>query len=291
MGKRAQDVNALFRLRKWILSEGITVIHAHTTSYFFGTLIKWLCPKVQLVWHEHHGNRIHKHICKNKALWFCSFFFNAIITVNEDLKQWCQQNLRTKKVYNLPNFVEVNDFSESSKLEKVIVCVSNLRVPKNHLNLLSAFKEVHQHHPEWTLRLIGKDAGDAYSSEVKSFISNNNLQQAVAVLGAQGVIPFQLKHASIGVLSSDIEGLPMALLEYGAAGLAVVVTNVGDCEHVVGECGTVVPPHNSQALSQAIMKYIKNESLRKEHGANFRKRIANRFSLENLLKQVLEIYN
>ena len=38
----------------------------------------------------------------------------------------------------------------------------------------------------------------------------------------------------MGVLSSASEGLPLALLEYGRAGLPVVCTDVGNVSEVVG---------------------------------------------------------
>ena len=288
--KKTLDINAVFRLKKFLKSEKISIVHAHSTSYFFATLVKIVYPKITLIWHEHHGNRVQKKRKNYKALWLCSFFFTSIITVSQSLKNWSIKNLHTKNVIYLPNFVDISNFSESHCEHKVMICVSNLRKPKNHLNLLTAFHIVHHLYPDWKLKIIGRDFEDGYALEMKKYINEQKLEDSVRLLGLRNDIAFQLQEASIGVLSSDSEGLPMALLEYGASGLAVVCTNVGHCKSVIDSAGMIVPPKDSDALAAALIKYIESSSLRKRDGANFRKRVKDYFSLEHCLGKLLRIY-
>jgi glycosyltransferase involved in cell wall biosynthesis len=289
--KSTFDLKALFRLRKFVKNNGIGFIHAHTTSFFFATLLKMIYPGVKLIWHEHHGEKVNSKILEHKALYFCSFFFHKIITVNEDLKQWCLNNLKTKQVTYLPNFVDVKiyDLDEKHRM-KTIICLANLRDPKNHMNLLKAYKIVHSKFPEWKLQLVGQDIKDSYSKEIKQFIKVNQLAGVVDILGARTNIIELLNKASIGVLSSDSEGLPMALLEYGASKLAVVVTRVGYCKEVVGNYGKLIPVNDPMALANSITLYIEDENLRFEDAYGFQQHVCREYSLRSTLPKLMSIY-
>ena len=54
-----------------------------------------------------------------------------------------------------------------------------------------------------------------------------NLNDIIQIAGSVVDTSSLLASADIGVLSSIFEGLPLSLLEYGLAGLPVVVTDVG----------------------------------------------------------------
>lgn len=290
--RRTFDLKALFRLKKFVKKNKIDIVHAHTTSFFFATLLKMICPRIKIIWHEHHGDKVNSEKWDHKALYFCSFFFFKIITVNNDLKEWCLKNLNTKKVLYLPNFIDLTlyDLEEKNRM-KTIVCVANLRVPKNHLNLLRAFIIINSRFPDWKLQLVGKDYGDSYSQAVKEFIIAHELLEQVEILGSRRDISNLLNNASIGVLSSDSEGLPMALLEYGASGIAVVVTEVGYCKEVVGNSGKLVPVNDPLALANNITLYIEDEKQRIEDANNFNQRIRSEFSLKSTIPKLITIYN
>src|SRR5690606_31080161 len=114
-----------------------------------------------------------------------------------------------------------------------IICVANLRPQKDHLNLITAFQMLA---PELnvSLHLIGEDPGTEYSASVHTAIENSPVNNKIFFYGSQAEIIYLLKQADLGVLSSRSEGLPLALLEYGIAGLPVVCTAVGQCREVVG---------------------------------------------------------
>jgi len=194
-------------------------------------------------------------------------------------------------VYYLPNLVNTESLTipiEDRRNE--IVCLANLRSPKNHINLLRAFSEVHSKSPGWKLNLIGRDFNDDYSNELKKYILSNELENCVAILGSSSNVNQLLQKVAIGVLSSDSEGLPLALLEYGVAGLAVVTTNVGNCAEVISTFGETVEKGNPRALANAILNYINNDALRMRHAEAFRKHILRNYSMDAVLPELLEIY-
>ncbi|MAL59263.1 MAG: glycosyltransferase [Flavobacteriaceae bacterium] len=287
------DTKAFKQLLIFIKKEKITHIHAHGTSFFWATLLKIRHPSLKLIWHEHHGRRVEMKAKDHKMLVFCSYFFDQILTVNNTLKDWCVKNLKAKNVTYLPNFVpdSLFQFNNNTQKELAIVCLANLKPPKDHLNLLQAFKTIQASYPEWKLWLIGKDENDAYSAKLKSYVQKVDLDSSVLFLGVQQNVHQWLQRASIGVLSSNMEGLPMALLEYGAASLPVVVTEAGYCKQVVGLYGKVVPIGDTIALKESLIDYIEQKELRVAHGKLFQDQIVNKYSNHSIVKQLLEIYN
>ena len=288
--KSTLDLGAVFRLRAYLKLHKIDLIHAHTTSYFMATLVKLIYPRIKLIWHTHLGSRVHTSRWQNKVLYLCSLFFAAIITVNEDLKSWCRRKLIPAQVFYLPNLVNVGVTEEKTLREPTIICLANLKTPKNHLNLIRAFEKIHRKFPNWKLLLAGKDFLDHYSKELNEKTKEAGLQNKVVFLGQQKDVASLLHKSAIGVLASDSEGLPMAMLEYGAAGLAVVVTRVGYCEEVVAGFGQVVPPNDADALAHSLESYMVDEKKRRADGALFRKHIQKNYSEKAVLPQLINMY-
>ena len=85
--RRSVDLKALFRLKRLIKDHKIDVVHAHTTSYFLAAQLKFILKGVKIIWHEHHGARNTYSDSKNRAVIKAARKFDAIITVNPDLKQ------------------------------------------------------------------------------------------------------------------------------------------------------------------------------------------------------------
>jgi len=296
--KHAVDIRALKKLSKYIKENKIGIIHAHSSSYFFAFLIKIRIPKIKIIWHDHYGHSENLIKRSKFPLNLVSTSFNTIISVNKLLEQWAKKFLNSKKGYFLPNFASLD--TNTPKITflkgeegKRIICLANLRPQKDHLNLLRAFEVIHKQYLDWTLHLVGLDLNDKYSEEIKSFIKMNNLGYSVFLYGSRSDIAHILGQATIGVLASKSEGLPVSLLEYGLAKLPVVITNVGDCNKVVQNKvnGLLVEPANDKKLADAILKLIANSELRMNLGANLYENIHHNFSKDKYMKKLISIYN
>ena len=141
------------------------------------------------------------------------------------MSTWSKINLNCKRVTYLPNFVQLQENTRQElnlkgEDDKRIVCVANLRPPKNHIFLLKSFAKTNLAKTGWSLHLIGAVYEDEYFAEIQKYIELNNLKNSVFILGMQTNINSQLKHYDIGVLSSKDEGLPMVILEYGLAAVS-----------------------------------------------------------------------
>ena len=99
-----------------------------------------------------------------------------------------------------------------------------------------------------------------------------------------------LSQATIGVLSSKSEGLPISLLEYGLAKLPAIVTNVGECNLIIKNLSFIVPPSNSIILANALQLLVKSKEKREVLAIQINEIVTTSFSKEAAIFKIIEIY-
>jgi glycosyltransferase involved in cell wall biosynthesis len=291
--KRSFDLIAVFALRRYVVKNKVTVIHAHSTSFFVAFLLKLVCPSVKILWHDHYGD---SEFLNSRAIFVFRLtlpFFDGVISVNQKLQQWAEQKLQFKNTIYLPNFPSMEDVIErvtvlKGTAGKRILSLANLRSQKNHFLLLKVAKRLKETHPDWTFHLVGKDFEDDNSAEIKKLIVDYGLKDQVFVYGSKNDIQNIVEQATICILTSKSEGLPVALLEYGRGKKPVVVTDVGEMAAVIqnGENGFVVS-QKEELFYVALVKLIENETLRKDFGATLFNSVLKDYSEEGIIKQYL----
>lgn len=294
--KYALDFKAIKNLNNYVKHNRIDVIHAHSSSFFIGTFIKFFNPSLVLIWHDHYGKSEFLNKRPKFILKWCSFFFDHVIAVNGNLEVWSKEVLKVKLVNYLPNFAVLKNIKPGTRLkgddDKRIICLANLRPQKDHITLINAFELVLKHYPDWTLHLVGKDFNDNYSNSIYNLIRKKTLEKNVFVYGSRVDTYNILKQSSIGVLSSISEGLPVALLEYGLANLPVIATNVGDCNKVISnkDEGLLIKSGDVKILAEALLVYIENEDLMKEFAEKLHHKVVTSFSEKSVLEFLISIY-
>lgn len=285
--KNTFDLKALWRFKNILKKNKIDIVHAHGTSWFFAVLCKISGSDFKLIWHDHYGNSEFLKERPVRALKALSGCFDGIICVNQALKEWSKNRLQFKKeLVFLPNFVleeETGAKNLRGNEEYKLITVANLRLQKDHLNLLKAFDQLNERFSV-SLHLFGCDYRDAYSEMLKREFEKR--EQVYYYGEVASVIPY-LKSADIGVLSSRSEGLPVALIEYGLAGIAVVSTEVGEVKNMMNDLAKLVPANNSIALSKAISVYLQNSEARKNDAQLLKKRIKELYSEASVLDEYL----
>ncbi|MGE5175028.1 MAG: glycosyltransferase [Hyphomicrobiales bacterium] len=95
-----------------------------------------------------------------------------------------------------------------------------------------------------------------------------DLGDAVRILGFREDVVDLLRSADLFVISSYLEGLGTSILDAMAAGLPVAGTRVGGIPEAVrdGESGLLVPPRDSEALADAMVRLALDPSLRRRMG-------------------------
>jgi len=294
--KSSLDIKVILKLRSFIKSRQITIVHAHSTSFFLAGCLKFTGLKFKLIWHDHYGESELLKERDHKVLKIFSRLFSGIISVNTKLKEWAEQHLECRNVVEIKNFIpesisEINsDIKLKGKVEDFkIICVANFRPQKDHLNLIKAFERLSVD-LQGSLHLIGEVPKTQASNSILKSIKDSPLKENIYYYGAQAEILSLLHQADLGILSSRSEGLPVALLEYGVAGLPVVCTNVGKCTEVIGQNGRIVEANDPKALADGIRFYLENKVKMKLDAENFRDSVMENYSQKAVINKILGFY-
>jgi glycosyltransferase involved in cell wall biosynthesis len=170
------------------------------------------------------------------------------------------------------------------------LAVGRFEVAKDYPNMLRAFALARARHPEAVLLLVGRGSLQA---ETAALVSELGLDDRVRFLGVRDDVPVVMRAADGYVMSSAWEGMPMVLLEAGAAGLPIVATKVGGNHEVVleGQSGFLVPPRDSAALGSAMMRLADLPAERRQAmGQRGREHIERHYGLERVAERWEEIY-
>ena len=290
------DLYAFWKILRIVFQFKPDVVHSHSSSIYWAVLIKIILNfKFNLIYHEHNGDRCFISRIKNTPLIFSSLFFNNVIVVNENLYEWSKLNLKIKsdKIFFINNFPLLNQIQKINNRNITILSLANLRPVKDQFNLIKALSILVYEYGFNNVELIlaGKTYNDLFQHNLEAEILNLNIANYVTIYGQVNKIEEMLGRCDIGVLSSIYEGLPVSLLEYGLAGLPVVVTDAGQCAEVIenGKYGILVPPKNPEALAEAISKLILNPEASKELGLQFKKHVINEYGPKKFLLSYHEI--
>jgi glycosyltransferase involved in cell wall biosynthesis len=289
------DVWTLCKLCWALKRHKVQIVHAHSTSFFWPVLLKPF-SKFKLVWHDHFGGEI---LPSGKRPWMYISFsgaFDNVCCVSKALEKNGKQWLKCPpdKIRWLPNFavkkaalIEKTDTNQSG----YILCLANFRPQKDHLNLLHALLLMRHNHCTPFVVMVGNVSDAHYFKTIHDFIDRHQLNNQVQVVTSCSHPDVYISSAKIGVLSSASEGMPLALLEYGLYGLAVVSTNVGETANILhDDNGWLVPANDAHQLAIALQQAFVDKDMANKKAANFQQFIKSTFSEEVIMAELIAIY-
>ena len=120
---------------------------------------------------------------------------------------------------------------------------------------------------------------------MKNEIKSKGLQHSVFIYGSKKDTQHIISQSDIVILTSQSEGLPVVLLEYGLNKKPLVSTNVGEIPLIIENNvnGFVVPNYDSDAFYQSLLKLIENDELRVKFGDELFKTISKNNSEEAVI--------
>lgn len=171
----------------------------------------------------------------------------------------------------------------------VIGVVAQLRPAKRHDLLLKAFSVARSQAPGLRLLIVG---GGECEQALRQQTSELSLKDAVAFAGYRSDARRILRGLDAFALPSDVEGIPVSVMEAMEAGLPVIATRVGGVPDLIedGVSGLLVAPGDAQALSQQITRIASDGKLRSQMGAAARERVVNEFSVQRMAQRFEALY-
>ena len=173
----------------------------------------------------------------------------------------------------------------------VTVCaVGGLRPEKGHRVAVQAVARLCREGVPIRLRLVGDGPDRAALRElVEQLDIASSVEFAGYVPNPAGV----LQQSDLCLLPSHAEGFPNAVVEYMAAGRAVVATAVGGVPEVVrdGVNGLLVPPGDVDAMANAIRRLAGDPDLRRRMGQAGRALVEAEFTAEHEAERTMAVYD
>ena len=285
-------------IRALVRSAGAQVLHAHGYKADVYALAALRGSQTALV------STCHNWIDSSRALRLYGYLdrralrrFQRVVAVSEGVEARLRSSgISDSRVRLIWNGVDMRPLTGKQPLAPgspapppTIGVAARLSFEKGVDVFLRAAALVHEHVPEARF-LIAGDGPDRHS--LVTLTQHLQLSGCVQLLGRQENMPGFYGSLDILVLPSRMEGLPMALLEGMASGLPVVATDVGAMPDLVraGETGTVVPAGDAPRLAAALLNLLQDPPRRHALGARGRALIQDKYSVERMTADYLDVY-
>jgi len=292
------------------MHKNIDIIHSHMTNDFavIGALMgkffaKPLISKITMLEKEGNISLLKKSLLGNLKYRFILNNIDYFIGQTEEFTQeLIRDGIRPKRIKEIPNGVDVNQFKIVSREEKkkqkkamalsdrrVIVFVGRLEESKGVYLLMEAWKQIVTCCEKVCLVIVGVGSEE---KKLKDMMNKEDIRSVIFVGKTERVSQY-LQAADIFVLPSIKEGFSNALLEAMASGLPVVATRLGGQAQLVknGINGILIEPKNVNQIKEAVLNLLRNEGRWQLMGKKARAMVVDNYSLDLCIKRYIQLYN
>lgn len=267
----------IFTAHAWAFNEN----RSHTQHFFIG-LLHWLTIVLN------HKTIAVSHCVKNQVSWmpFIKNKISVIHPASPAIDFYSMKESREK-------LLEVVKF-DHTKNTKWVGTIAELHPVKNLFNAVESIDILLKTNPEIDARYIIIGEGEL-KEKLQAFIVEKGLESRVFLTGFMDNASRYLKAFDAFVLPSFSEAFGYVIIEAGMAGVPVIASNVGGIPETVvtnenNRCGILIAPRDKKAFALALKMTLNSEYDVRLQVDNFRKRIEQNFSLEGMVKKVLEVY-
>lgn len=279
------------------------ILHAHMFhAIILSRISKIFFKDIKVISHAHntkYGNSLRSFLYKRTES-----FSDININVSEtSTKNFIENKVfDPKKTITLTNGIDTNKFYPNNEIRSemrkkftlennvlVFITIGSFTPQKDHRNLLFAYKKFIESSLTPSKLII---IGDGELREnIQKLIIDLNLQNFVILLGLRKDINELLNMADIFVLSSAWEGLPLVIAEAMSAEKLIISTDCGGVSQLLN-CGDfLVPVQDFNMLAKKMMTVAKISPIDKVSiGISNRRIIIQKFSLENMINNLLNVY-
>jgi colanic acid/amylovoran biosynthesis glycosyltransferase len=226
----------------------------------------------------------------------------ALVTVSRANARYVVKNfgLRRSRLRVIPCGVDTERFRPQARSPgdaawreepPLLVCVARLVPVKNLGLLLEACAELLARAVRFRCVIVGDGKS---RDELEATQARLGLEDAVELIGPaeQSAVLDWWQRASVAVLTSEQEGMPVSLMEAAACGVPAVATAVGGIPELVedGVTGLLAPPGDRPALVAALERLLQDAELAARMGKAARQRALKRFSVRRQVGRLLELW-
>ncbi len=286
-------VAAAWRLMRFLRRQRIDVLQVYfPDSTYFGVPAAWLAGVPRILrtrnnlgywmtpWHRRLGR-------------LCDLLSQGLIANCEACRDAvvADEGLAPGRIVVLENGVDLSRFSAvSAPADNGRVGVTaNLRPVKGIDVFVRAAAAVGAGHPSALFHVAGEGPR---RTDLARLANDLGLGNRLTLHGSVADVPGFLAGLDVAVLPSLTEGMSNALLEYMAAGRAIVATAVGGNVRLIedGVSGLLVPPGDVAKLAAAVSRLLSDPHLAARLGTAARRRVEKRHSRPAMVRRFEDFY-
>jgi glycosyltransferase involved in cell wall biosynthesis len=277
------------------------VIHAHSGTWYPAAVARTVLRGPRLVFTDH-GRYPPEPLLRALVERWCARRTDAVVAVSAAAGAYVAKFLRLRRApVVIENGIDLAPYHAArANRERVrrewgieardvaLVALGRLAPVKNHALLLAALARALPGAPRLRLLVIGQGPLEA---DLRACSAALNLGGHVTFLGYRRDVPACLAGADVFVNTSTTEGLPIALLEALASGLAIVATAVGGVPATLGDppAGLLVPSGDADAVAAALLAVGTDDAERARLAGAARERAA-AFVLGRCTQRYYDLY-
>jgi glycosyltransferase involved in cell wall biosynthesis len=286
--------------------ERIDILHAHGSSNVVGTLLARLARVPVVITHVHTGRfdsepiGFSRRLRRRAETLVLSRWADAVLAVSDGVRRRLveDEGLDPSLIRTFPNGVptlpDVVDDRVRRELgipsdDPVVGTVCVLRREKRLDVLVESSALLSRLFPGLKVLIAGIGPEDAHLREM---VAESGLEDTVLFLGARSDVPHVLAALDVALCTSDWEGMPISVLEYMAAGKAVVSTRVGGIPDLLenGREALLVDRGDPQAVAEAVARLLRDDALRQRLGSRARERQRRDFEVDGMVRRLEHLY-
>lgn len=292
-------IQTLSRLKKWIKSNNLDLIHANSQRTAAYAALIARTTKTPYIFHDHELIPLgwgHHFIGRSAA---------RIITVSEEGKKRygsttypveCIYNgIEVPDITNLRNPGDVRDEFHISPYAPLLIIAGRMIADKGHMDLIHAMQSVLKEVPETRLIIVGGaklSETDEYENELKRSVISMGLDKSIYFTGFRDDLMSLFNAADIVVHPALKDNLATVVIEAMALEKPVISTRTGGIKEIIssGEDGILIGPGDNIALAEAIISLLGDSDKRGELGRKAAKTVHERFAVSRYADQISRIY-
>lgn len=222
-------------------------------------------------------------------------YADEIIVLSKNVQQYFQTTYQRKTRFipngvNRPIIREAKEIVDKYALKKdsYILYLGRIVPEKGLRYLIEAFKQV-QTDKKLVIAGGSSDTQD-FLDEIKELVKED---QRILFTGfVQGNILDELySNAYIYTLPSDLEGMPLSLLEAMSYGNCCLTSDISECKEVVEDKGVIFQKSNVLDLKQKLQALCDSPALVQKYKAEAADFICKKYNWDDVVRKTLELYS